>query len=144
MILPDANLLLYAYHPRSSQHEPSRRWLEAILSGSDIVRFSWQTVWAFLRISTNSKVFEHPLSISEATAAVASWLARPNAGIIEPGERHWQILRSLLEDSQCAGPLVTDATLAAVAIEHGATLYTTDRDFSRFSSLVYANPLQKE
>ena len=74
MILPDANLLLYAYYPRAAQHEASRTWLEAALSGTDTVRFSWQTLWAFLRISTNAKVFEQPLSIDEASAAVSSWL----------------------------------------------------------------------
>ena len=142
MILPDANLLLYAYHPRAAQHEASRTWLEAALSGSEMVRFSWQTLWAFLRISTNVKVFEQPLSIAEAGAVVSSWLERPNAGIIEPGERHWEILRHLVEDAQCAGPLVTDAALAAMAIEHGGTLYTTDRDFSRFTGLVWTNPLE--
>jgi hypothetical protein len=141
-ILPDANLLLYAYHPRASQHEASKIWLESVLSGREIVRFAWLTVWAFLRISTNPKVFEQPLSITEAGAAVSSWLDRPNAGILEPGERHWIILQGLLENSQCAGPLVTDAVLAAIAIEHGATLHTTDRDFSRFDGLAWKNPLE--
>jgi toxin-antitoxin system PIN domain toxin len=108
-----------------------------------MVRFAWQTLWAFLRISTNSKVFEQPLSISEATAIVSSWLDRPNVGIVEPGERYWQIVRSLLEGAQCTGPLVTDATLSAIALEHGATLYTTDRDFSRFNGLTWQNPLDK-
>src|SRR5262245_33819006 len=101
MILPDANLLLYAYYPRSAQHQESRAWLEDILSGTEIVRFSWQTLWAFLRIATNPRVFERPLSIREASAAVSSWLDRPNAGIIEPAERHWQILQPLLEEGQC-------------------------------------------
>lgn len=141
MILPDANLLLYAYYPRAAQHKPSRAWLEAVLTGSEMVRFSWQTLWAFLRISTNPKVFERPLSITEAADAVSSWLERPNAAIIDPGDRHWAILRRLVEDGQCSGALVTDATLAAIAIEHGATLYSTDRDFSRFPDLSWKNPL---
>jgi len=143
MIVPDANLLLYAYHPRAAQHEASKRWLEAVLSGPELVRFPWSTVWAFLRISTNPKVFEQPLSITEATAAVSSWLARPNTGILDPGERHWEILRRLLEEAQCTGPLVSDAVLAALGIEHGAALYTTDRDFSRFSGLTWTNPLTR-
>lgn len=141
MILPDANLLLYAYHPRAALHEASRVWLEATLSGAEVVRFAWVTLWAFWRISTNAKVFEQPLSIREATATVSSWLERPNAGIVEPGERHWEILRELLEEAQCVGPLVTDAAVAAIAIEHGATLHTTDRDFSRFPRLVWTNPV---
>ena len=141
MILPDANLLLYAYHPRAASHEASRRWLEDVLSGSEMVRFAWATLGAFLRISTSPKVFEQPLSIHEAAAAVSSWLQRPNAATLESGERYWDILRRLLDESQCVGALVTDAALAALAIEHGATLYTTDRDFSRFPGLSWTNPL---
>jgi toxin-antitoxin system PIN domain toxin len=98
-------------------------------------------LWAFLRISTSPKVFEQPLSIAEATAIVSSWLERENTGLLDPGDRYWEILQRLLEDAQCTGPLVTDAALAALAIEHGATLYTTDRDFSRFPGLSWRNPL---
>lgn len=141
MILVDANLLLYAYHPRAEQHDKSRAWLEAALSGPDLVRFTWLTLWAFIRIATNPRVFERPLSSSEAQAAISSWLALPAAGILDPGERHWDILRELMHDGQTVGPLVMDAVLAAIAIEHGATVYTTDRDFSRFPVLKWINPL---
>ena len=120
MILIDANLLLYAYHPRAEQHEKSRAWLEAVLSGPDLVRFAWLTLWAFIRIATNARVFDRPLSTSEAEAAISSWLAQPVAGILEPGERHWDILRGLLREGQATGPLVMDAVLAAIALEHGA------------------------
>jgi uncharacterized protein len=141
VILVDANLLLYAYHPRAEQHEKSRAWLEKALSGPDLVRFAWLTLRAFLRIATNPRVFERPLSIAEAGAAVSAWLAQPASGVLEPGERHWEILSGLMRDGQTAGPLVMDAVLAAIAIEHGATLCTTDRDFSRFSGLRWTNPL---
>lgn len=141
MILVDANLLLYAYHPRAEQHQKSSAWLERVLSGPDLVRFAWLTVWAFLRISTSPRVFERPLSPSEAEAAICSWLAQPVAGILEPGERHWDILRAVVHDSQASGPLIMDAALAAIALEHGATLCTTDRDFSRFAGLKWMNPL---
>ena len=141
MILIDANLLLYAYDPHSSRHAASKTWLEATLSGSQLVRFAWTTLWAFLRISTNPRVYERPLSIAEAEQVVASWLAQPVVGILDPGERHWEILRRLLTSGQAGGPLVTDAVLAAVAIEHGATLYTTDRDFARFAELRWTNPV---
>ena len=141
MILIDANLLLYAYHPGAGQHEKSRAWFEAVLSGPDLVRFAWLTLWAFIRIATNARVFDRPLSVSEAEAAISSWLAQPVAGILEPGERHWDILRSLVREGQATGPLVMDAVLAAIALEHGATLCTTDRDFSRFSGLRWINPL---
>jgi uncharacterized protein len=141
MILIDANLLLYAYHPRATQHEKSRAWLTEVLSGTDLVRFAWLTLWSFLRIATNARVFERPLSVSEAEAAIASWFAQPAAGILEPGERHWDILRELMREGQTTGALVMDTVLAAIAVEHGATLCTTDRDFARFPGLRWVNPL---
>jgi uncharacterized protein len=141
LILVDANLLLYAYHPRAEQHEVARAWLEATLSGSELVRFAWVTVWAFLRIATNPRVFERSLSTAEAESAVASWLSQPCAGILEPGDRHWEILREMMRSGQTTGPLVMDAAAAAIALEHGATLCTTDRGFSRFPRLRWANPL---
>lgn len=141
MTLVDANLLLYAHDPRARQHDASRAWLEAALSGSQLVRFAWVTLWAFLRISTNPRVFERPLSMKEAERAVASWLAQPLAGVLEPGERHWEILGDLMRAGQTTGPVVMDAAIAAIAIEHGATLHTTDRDFARFAGLKWINPL---
>ncbi len=105
------------------------------------MRFAWLTIWAFLRVSTNPRAFDRPLSILEAEAAVSSWLDQPVAGILDAGERHWDILRDLLRTGQATGPLVMDAVLAALAIEHGATLHTTDRDFSRFPGLKWTNPL---
>jgi hypothetical protein len=137
----DANLLLYAYHPRAEQHAASRTWMETMLSGPELVRFAWLTLWAFLRIATSPRVFERPLSASEATGVVSSWLATPTAGVLDPGERHWEILRELMDVGQTAGPLIMDAALAAIALEHGATLYTTDRDFMRFPGLRWTNPL---
>jgi toxin-antitoxin system PIN domain toxin len=141
VILVDANLLLYAYQPRAMQHERSRRWLEGVLSSPELVRFAWVTIWAFVRIATNPRVFEQPLAVSEAEAIVSLWLAQPNAGILEPSDRHWGILCGLMNDGQTSGALVMDAVLAAIALEHGATLYTTDRDFSRFPGLKCKNPL---
>jgi uncharacterized protein len=141
VILVDANILLYAYNAEAEQHAKSRAWLETTLSGADLVRFAWLTLWAFLRIATSPRAFYRPLSASEAEAAISSWLAQPAAGVIEPGERHWDILRGLVSDAQAKGPLVMDAVLAAIAIEHGAVLCTTDRDFARFSRLKWTNPL---
>ena len=116
-------------------------WLEEALSGPEMVCFAWLTLCAFLRIGTNPRVFERPLSTSEAEAAVSSRLAQPAAVILEPGERHWEILRSLLREGQAIGPLVMDAVIAAIAVEHGATLCTTDRDFARFAGLKWTNLL---
>lgn len=141
MILVDANLLIYAYHADSREHAASRRWLEDALAGNEFVRFAWLTLWAFLRISTHPRVFDKPLAIADAEAAISSWLAQPVCGIVEPGERHWEILRTLARHGQATGPLLMDAALAAIAIEHGATLCTTDRDFARFSGLEWKNPL---
>jgi len=143
MILIDANLLLYAYHPSAPQHEASRTWLEEMLSGPELVRFAWLTLWAFLRIGTNPRVYTSPLSTAEAEAAISSWLEQPTAGILEPGERHWEILGQLMRDGQTIGPLVMDAVLAAIALEHGAVLCSTDRDFSRFPGLKWINPLAR-
>jgi len=141
LILVDANLLLYAYHTKAEQHAASRAWLEGILSGSELVRLAWLTLWAFLRISTNPRIFERRLSSSEAAAAVSSWLAQPYAGVLEPGERYCEILQKLLIEDAISGPLVMDAALAALAIEHGAILHTADRDFTRFTGLKWMNPL---
>jgi uncharacterized protein len=141
MILVDANLLLYAYHPQSDHHEASRVWLESILSGAELVRFTWLTLWAFLRISTNPRAFERPFTTTEAEAAVAAWLSQSQVGILEPGERHWDILQGLMRKGQTVGPLIMDAVLASIALEHGAILHTTDRDFSRFPGLKWTNPL---
>ena len=109
--------------------------------GTGLVRFAWVTLWAFISIATNPRVFEHPLSVAEADAVVSSWLAQPAAGVLDPGERHWEILRGLLKEGQAAGTLAMDAALAAIAIEHGATLCTTDRDFTRFPGLDWVNPI---
>jgi toxin-antitoxin system PIN domain toxin len=105
------------------------------------VRIPWATIVAFLRISTNPRVFERPLSTGEAETTVSSWLALPAISTIDPGERYWEVLKGLLHRAQVSGPLVTDAALAALAIEHGATLCTTDRDFARFPGLRTFNPL---
>lgn len=142
MILVDANILLYAYHRRAPQHEPARAWVEAAFSGREPVRLAWVTILAFLRISTNPRVFEMPLSIAEATAAVASWLPLPAVAVLDPGDRYSEILSGTMKDGQTVGPLVMDAALAALAIEHGATLCSTDGDFRRFRGLRLQNPLR--
>ena len=141
MILIDANLLLYAYDSSSEHHNKARIWLEKVLSEPQPVRVAWVTILAFLRISTNRKIFENPFTISEATSIVQKWLEHPVLDLLHPTQRHWTILSKLLKDGQANGPLVMDAHLAALAIEHGAKLYTTDKDFSRFDDLQVVNPL---
>ena len=142
MILVDANLLLYAYNASTEHHAAARTWLEKTLSGSQPVRLAWVTLLAFLRIGTNSRVYPHPLTVAEAVSAVSEWLKVPAVAILEPGEGHWEILAGLITANQASGALVMDAHLAALAIEHGATLCTTDQDFSRFPGLRILNPLK--
>jgi toxin-antitoxin system PIN domain toxin len=101
------------------------------------------TVWACLRAATNPRVYERPLSLEEAEGHVESWLARPTARVLDPSDRHWEILRGLTRTGQSTRPLVMDAVLAAIAIEHGATLASTDRDFSRFDGPAWHNPIQR-
>jgi toxin-antitoxin system PIN domain toxin len=139
--LVDANLLLYAYDPASRHHEKARTWFEEVLSGEDRICLAWSCVLAFIRISTNPRAVRDPLSIDDARAIVSTWIDRPNVTFLEPTERHWEILGSLLDQAQARGDLVSDAHLAALAIEHGAVLCTTDRDFSRFAGLKSLNPL---
>ena len=140
MIVVDANVLLYAYHHRAAQHNRCRAWIEEAFSGLAPVWLTWTTVLAFIRIATSSRVFEAPLAIAEAEAIVSAWFAAPAVGLLAPGDRYWDILRELLQSAQVVGPLVMDAALAAVALEHGATLCTTDRDFARFPGLRLVDP----
>jgi len=100
-------------------------------------------VLAFLRIATDARVFARPMSPAEASAAVSAWLAQRHVGFLEPGERHWSILEGLFASAQARGALVMDTRVAALAIEHGAAPYTTDRDFSRFAALRTMNPLDE-
>jgi len=140
MILVDANVLLYAYHPRAEAHARCRQWVERTFSGDEPVAIAWVTLLAFARISTSPRVFEQPLSAAEAVAIVSSWLARPSVSVLEAGEACSEILRELLVSAQVTGPLVMDAFLAALALENGATLATTDRDFARFPKLKLLDP----
>ena len=142
MILIDVNLLLYAYDPDSPQPEKSQAWLVEVFSGIETVMLPWQSIHAFLRISTNRRAFPNAFNTGEAASIVSSWLQLPAVTVVNPGERHWQILESLLGPAQISGPLVTDAVLAALAIEHGATLCSADRDFRRFDGLRLLNPLE--
>lgn len=141
MILVDANLLLYAYDSSSTHHERARRWLEAALSGPEPIGLPWPSILAFIRLATSREVFRRPLAPRQAVEIVDEWLAVPTAAVVTPGERHWEILRELLPASQSRGPLVMDAHLAALALERGAVLCTTDRDFARFEDLKWVNPL---
>lgn len=139
MILVDANVLLYAYNPSAPQHAASRAWLEEAFNGPAPTALCWASVLAFLRIGTHPRVFERPFTRNEALAIVATWL--PRVRMLEPGEGYAELLARMIEQGQASGPLVMDAALAALAIEHGAALCTTDRDFARFPGLRLVSPL---
>lgn len=142
MILVDANLLLYAEDELSPRHAAACAWWDVQLSGTSPVCLCWTVLGAFIRIGTNPRVFEHPLSIEQAVSRVESWMAQPCVRIVYPTERHWTVFRKMLLDGQAAANLVTDAHLAALAVEHGCELYSTDSDFSRFPGLKWRNPLK--
>ena len=138
----DANLLIFAYHAESEEHVAAKAWVEAVLSGTEAVGLPWQTILAFLRITTHHRIFERPLSMRKAHGIVARWLDRPQVYPLEAGSNFFGVLSGLLESDQIKGALVSDAALAALAIEHGATLCSTDRDFARFEGLTWINPLR--
>ncbi len=141
MKISDANLLLYAYNESAAQHERAKYWLEERMSSPEIFGLSWQIITAFLRISTNAKAFPLPFTLEEAIEIVEDWLLQPQVKILNPTERHWEIFSRLILEGQTNGAMMMDAHLAALAIEHGAVLATTDRDFVRFSKLKTVNPL---
>lgn len=141
MKLVDVNLLLYASNSDSPHYRAARIWLEAALSDEEPVGLAWVVILGFLRVSTNPRVFERPLTADQAMEVVAGWLSLPNVRRIAPGDEHWRILHSLLKESGTAGNLTTDAHLAALAIEHGCELHSTDTDFGRFRHLRWRNPL---
>ena len=144
MILPDVNLLLHAYNADSPVHEQARAWWEEVLSRpAPAVGLTWAVALAYLRITTHPRIMRSPLDIAVACAHVESWLAQPQVVLVHPGERHAALLFHLLRGLGTAGNLTTDAHLAALAMEHQATLCSTDADFARFPGLKWENPLTK-
>ena len=143
MILLDANLLIYAHVSSFPQHARARSWLDTQLSGGGPVGLPWASLLAFMRIVTNPRVFERPEAVLEAWRQVGAWLDVEAVWIPEPAERHREVLGSLLHVDGMQANLVPDAHLAALAIEHGLVLCSTDGDFARFPGLRWQNPLQQ-
>jgi hypothetical protein len=141
VILLDANLLIYAMNEDAPLHRKAKAWLESTLSGSETVGLSWNVLLAFLRVSTRAALFREPLSAQLALDIIGEWLDQPAATIVHPGPRHLPILRGLLLPLGVGGNLTGDAHLAALAIEHGAELCSSDSDFARFPGLKWRNPL---
>lgn len=141
MIIPDINLLLYAYDAGSPSHSKAAEWWQRCLSGTEPVGLAQVAVFGFIRIGTNRRVFANPLTPIEAAEHVRSWQAQPVVQILEPGADHVAKVLTLLETLGTGGNLVTDAQLAALALEHSAVLHTADADFLRFRGLRWFNPI---
>jgi toxin-antitoxin system PIN domain toxin len=141
-MLLDANLLLYAIQERAGQHKHASAWLTEQLNGPRRVGLPWQSINAFLRISTHPRAFQRPLDPPTAWACVMDWLTALVAWVPEPGHEYGRIFGELIRTYEVRGNLIPDAALAALAIEHGVTLVSTDTDFARFRELRWENPLQ--
>jgi uncharacterized protein len=142
MKLLDVNLLLYAVNLDGAQHTAAKVWLERVLSEDEPVALPWVVLLAFLRVSTSGRVFSRPLSAEQALETVGGWLSLPSVRVLHAGVEHWRIFKSLLAETGTGGNLTTDAHLAAMAIEHGCELCSTDTDFLRFPRLKWSNPLR--
>ncbi len=140
-MLLDANLLLYAVHERAELHERAKAWMTETLNGVVRVGLPWQSINAFLRISTHPRAFERPLHPTTAWERVTDWLAAPVAWLPQPGPEYQRIFGELDQTLHARGTLIPDPALAARAIEHGVTLASTDTDFARFRGLRWENPL---
>jgi toxin-antitoxin system PIN domain toxin len=141
VIVLDANILLYSFNADAPEHRVTRDWLEERFAGPERIGIPWLSLWAFLRISTNARTARRPFPLGEAFDIVHALIAQPNVSIVDPGSRHAEILHAVAAESRISGPHMTDAVLAALAIEHGATLASTDRGFARFKRLRWVNPL---
>ena len=140
MVLPDANVLLYAVNTDMPQHASSKRWIEETLSGNEAVGFAWIVLLAFVRLATLPALLPTPLPTTTALELVDDWLgARPSV-VVHPTARHASVLRGLLDQTGTAGNLVSDAHLAALSVEHGARICTFDRDFGRFPGVRVFTP----
>jgi toxin-antitoxin system PIN domain toxin len=141
MKLLDLNVLIYAMDESSPRHEAARNWLDKTLSGGDTVAFAWHVLVGFIRLTTRAAIFARPLTVDESFDVVDGWLGQPCVTVAHPTDRHATVLRGLLAPLGAAGNLTSDAHLAALAIEHGAELCSTDVDFSRFAGVRWIDPL---
>lgn len=143
MIVPDVNLLLYAYNSDAPHHGKAKTWWEDLLSSDEPVGLPWATMLGFIRLMTHRAVLLEPLAADQAVGFVRSWLGRPNVSLLEPGPRHLELIDALFRAIGTAGRLTTDTHLAALAIEHQCELCSNDADFGRFPGLNWRNPLEK-
>jgi toxin-antitoxin system PIN domain toxin len=141
VIIVDANVLIYAYDARSPHHAAARSWLEAALSGTEAIRFPLVTLLAFVRILTNPNLYPNAPAPADLVDVIRSWLSQPNVAVATPSDGHWPLLAEVATIGQARGAALMDAHLAALAIEHGAVLATTDRGFARFEGLRTTDPV---
>lgn len=141
-VLVDANLLIYAIDTRSPQRDAARAWLHDRLNGDRRLALPWLVLGAFIRLSTNPRVLDRPLSTDGACSTVEGWLALDSVWAPDPGPGHAAILTRLLRASGATGNLVTDAQIAALAVEHGLQVASADSDFARFPEVRWTNPLR--
>lgn len=142
MILPDTNLLIYAYDTRSPSHRAARRWWEGVLSGNEPVGLCWVVVLAFVRLITHPTLSDHPFTVAEAEAATRLWLECDHVQLLVPRETTLRQFFALLEEGGLGGNLTTDALIGAHALDYGAIVHSTDRDFGRFAGVRWLNPLE--
>lgn len=142
MILPDLNLLLYAYNPHMPQHAAARQWWEDVMNGEELIGMPFEVAFGFIRIATNPRLGAARVALADARSLVESWLNLPQLRTLTPSALHFARVMDLMTSAMAAGPLLSDAILAAYAIEHRARLFTNDGDFARFPGLDWKNPLQ--
>lgn len=143
MIVPDVNLLIYAYDSSSPWHRPARAWWSVLLSGDEPVGLPWLVAIAFLRITTHPTLNENPMAPAEVMEIFRDWEECPNFSYLHPGPRHREVLETLFRPGNVSGNRINDAHIAALAIEHHATVHSNDADFARFKGLRWKNPLGK-
>ena len=142
MISPDVNLLVYAHDDTSPFYRDASAWLEKTLSNEEVF-FSWQSICGFLRIVTNIRIYKTPMGLNDALEIVDSWLELENAHLISLNKTNWQLFKKMMTDGQAKGDLIMDAHLAAIAASNGATVASTDRDFTRFPGISLIDPISK-
>jgi toxin-antitoxin system PIN domain toxin len=141
VILPDVNILVYAFRADLPEHKAHRTWLRATLDSESRFAVSELVMSGFLRVVTNARIFVRPDPLGDALAFVDAIRSRPNCTVVRPGARHWPIFVRLCREANAKGPLVADAYHAALAIEAGCEWITTDRDYARFPDLRWRHPV---
>ena len=141
VIAPDVNLLLYCLNPPAQEHRRSLLWWESALAADELIGIPNVVAYALVRFITNPKIVAKPVSFEQALELLDSWLSLPHVRLLYPGDRHWSILSELSRRSRLRGAQITDAVIAAIAVEYGAVIYTHDSDFARFPGVRWHDPL---